>query len=55
LKHFGLMLLFAATVAIVFGVVGREGVDDRWKYGLKVFGEFVGVGLVLAWLMYFSF
>jgi hypothetical protein len=52
LKHFLFMLLFAALVAVVFGVVGREGAQHRLRYGLKVFAEFLGVGLALAWLLY---
>ena len=51
--HFILMILFAALVALVFGVVGREGEQGRVRYGLKIFLEFVGVGFVLAWLLYF--
>lgn len=52
MKHFLLMLLFAAIVAVVFGVTGREGVRDRLRYGAKIFIEFVGVGFALAWLLY---
>jgi len=51
-RHFLVMLLFAALVAVVFGVVGRERARSRALYGLKVFAEFVGVGLALAWLLY---
>ena len=51
--HFTLMVLFALLVATVFGVVGREGEKGRLHYGLKIFLEFVGVGFVLAWLLYF--
>ncbi|HEX8560523.1 MAG TPA: hypothetical protein VF668_20680 [Pyrinomonadaceae bacterium] len=51
--HFTLMILFALLVAVVFGVVGREGEQGRFRYGFKIFLEFVGVGFVLAWLLYF--
>ena len=47
------MMLFAALVAIVFGIVGRETPQGRALYGLKIFVEFVGIGLALAWLLYF--
>ena len=47
------MVLFAALVSIVFGVVGRETPRGRLVYGLKIFAEFVGVGMALAWLLYF--
>jgi hypothetical protein len=46
------MLLTAAAVAVVFGCIGRETKRERLLYGLKIFGEFVGVGLALAWLLY---
>jgi hypothetical protein len=47
------MIMFALLVAVVFGVVGREGEQGRLRYGLKIFLEFVGVGFALAWLLYF--
>ena len=51
--HFLVMLLFAGIVALVFGVVARDGLRERVIYGLKVFAEFMGIGLALAWLLYF--
>jgi len=52
MSHFLLMLTFAGFVAVVFGGIGREGVRQRLRYGLKVFLEFVVVGLALAWVLY---
>ena len=52
MTHFALMILFASLVAVVFGVVGREGEHGRVRYGFKVFLEFLGVGFALAWLLY---
>ena len=46
------MLLFAALVSVVFGVVGRPSARQRLTYGWKIFAEFVGVGLLLAWVLY---
>jgi hypothetical protein len=46
------MVLFAALVAVVFGIVGREKPFERFTYGAKIFAEFVGIGLVLAWILY---
>jgi hypothetical protein len=45
--------MFAAIVSIVFGSVARDTLRDRFFYGLKIFGEFMGIGLALAWLLYF--
>jgi hypothetical protein len=53
LKHLLVMILFAALVAMVFGVVARNSLRERWLYGLKIFAEFIGIGLALAWLLYF--
>lgn len=52
MTHFLMMTAFAALVAIVFGVVGKETTRARLIYGLKVFAEFMGIGLVLAWVLY---
>ncbi len=53
MRHVLVMMLFAALVAVVFGVVGRDTLGGRARYGLKIFAEFMGVGLALAWLLYF--
>lgn len=53
MTHLLLMMLFAALVALVFGVVARDTLRERMLYGLKVFAEFVLIGLALAWLLYY--
>jgi len=52
-KHFLWMAVFAALTAVVFGAVAKGTNRDRMIYGLKVFGEFMLIGLALAWLLYF--
>ena len=47
------MALFAALAAIVFGAMAKDTTRDRLIYGLKVFGEFMVIGLVLSWILYF--
>jgi hypothetical protein len=47
------MILFASIVAVVFGVIARDTKRERVLYGVKVFAEFIGIGLALAWLLYF--
>jgi hypothetical protein len=51
-NHFLIMVLFAIFVAITFGIVGREKASERLTYGTKIFFEFIGIGLVLAWVLY---
>ncbi|MGA2985741.1 MAG: hypothetical protein ABSG32_18175 [Terriglobia bacterium] len=50
--HFPAMLLFSFLVSVVFGVLGKNTPREQLLYGAKVFGAFVGVALVLGWIMY---
>lgn len=47
------MALFAALAAIVFGAMTKDDTRERVIYGLKVFAEFIMIGLVLSWILYF--
>lgn len=47
------MTLFAVLAAVVFGTVAKDSHRDRVVYGLKVFAEFMVIGLVLGWILYF--
>ena len=47
------MTLFAILSAVVFGAVVKDTTRERLHYGLKVFAEFMIIGLVLAWILYF--
>jgi hypothetical protein len=51
-SHFGLLLVFAFFVSLVFSVIGRDRPREQLMLGLRFFGAFVGAGLVLGWLMY---
>lgn len=55
MSHFTAMVLFSALVGLVFGALSSEFSDTvgRIKYGLKVFGAFVGIGYGIAWVLYF--
>jgi hypothetical protein len=47
------MCLFAVLAAVVFGAMAKDTPRERCLYGLKVFAEFVVIGLALGWLLYF--
>jgi len=47
------MTLFAALAAIVFGAMAKDTTRERWLYGAKVLAEFMAIGLVLSWILYF--
>jgi len=53
MRHFLVMTAFAAVAAVVFGAVAKDSNRERFIYGLKVFAEFMVIGLVLAWILYF--
>jgi hypothetical protein len=53
LRHFLVMTFFALIAALVFGTVAKDSNADRLKYGIKVFAEFMVIGLALSWVLYF--
>jgi hypothetical protein len=53
MRHFLVMTAFAVLAAVVFGTVAKDSRNERLKYGVKVFLEFLIIGLALAWLLYF--
>ena len=53
MRHFLVMAIFAALASIVFGAMAKDTPYERWLYGLKVFAEFMVIGLVLSWVLYF--
>lgn len=53
MRHFMVMTAFAFIASAVFGTVARDTSRDRLIYGLKIFAEFMVIGLALSWLLYF--
>ena len=51
-SHFPAMVLFSLIVSVVFGVLSKNTPRERFVYGAQVFGAFVGIALVLGWIMY---
>lgn len=47
------MTIFAAFAAVVFGTVAKDTTKDRFLYGLKIFAQFMIIGLLLGWILYF--
>lgn len=52
MRHFLLLASFAALVGVAFGAIGRESARESVLYGLKIFAEFIAIGLALAWILY---
>ena len=53
MRHFLVMTAFAVVAAVVFGTVAKDTTHDRVAYGLKVFLEFMAIGMLLSWILYF--
>ena len=51
-SHFGLLVLFATFVSLVFAVLMRDDPREQVRFGLKLLGGFVGAAFVVGWLMY---
>lgn len=51
--HFFYLTAFAAIVSTAFGALSTGTSRERMFYGLKTFGQFMVVSLVLAWILYF--
>ncbi len=52
IPHLPALLLFSFLVSVVFGVLSKDTPRERLIYGAKVFGYFVGIALLLGWIMY---
>lgn len=53
MRHFLVMCAFALLAGVVFGSVAKDNYRERVLYGAKVFAEFVLIGLILSWILYF--
>lgn len=50
--HFGLLVLFAFFVSLVFAVLLRDTPADQARFGAVLFGGFVLGAVLLGWVMY---
>ncbi len=47
------MAVFASLTAVVFGVIAKGNSRERLIYGLKVFAQFMLIGMAVGWALYF--
>ena len=52
ISHFLLLLLFAALVSAVFATLARDRPGAQLRTGVWMFAGFVGVALLLGWVIY---
>lgn len=53
MSHFLYLVGFALFVSVVFGAMASGTVRERTIYGAKTFAQFVGISLLIAWVLYF--
>jgi hypothetical protein len=51
-SHFGLLVLFAAFVSLVFALLSKDEPREQLRFGGKLFAAFIGAALAIGWLMY---
>ena len=51
-SHFAAVLLFALFASTVFGITQRDTPQKMIRYGIYCFVLFVGLAIVLSWLMF---
>ena len=52
--HVLMMSLYAAVAAVVLAAVDPKSDTTRQRmvHGLKIFGSFLGIGLLLSWVLF---
>ncbi|HXG65258.1 MAG TPA: hypothetical protein VNO70_09125 [Blastocatellia bacterium] len=52
--HVLMMALYAAITAVVLAAIEpkTDTTRDRVMHGLKIFGYFMGIGLLLSWILF---
>ncbi|HET9179609.1 MAG TPA: hypothetical protein VFQ24_14725 [Terriglobia bacterium] len=51
LSHFEALVLFSFLVSVVFAILSKQTLREQVIYGAKVFVAFVGIALLLGWIM----
>ncbi len=52
LSHFTALFIFALIVSVVFALINKTMPREQLRYGVFVFLSFVGVAVVVSWLMF---
>lgn len=52
ISHFSALCLFSLLVSVAFAALGLGSIRERVIYGAKAFAAFVGIAILLGWLMF---
>jgi hypothetical protein len=50
-SHFGLMIVFAFFVSVVFATIAKDTPREQLTLGAKMLGTFIGAAVVLGWVL----
>jgi hypothetical protein len=50
-SHFGLMLLFAFFVSLIFATIAKDHPREQATLGAQMFATFIAAAIVLGWVM----
>jgi hypothetical protein len=50
-SHFGLMIVFAFLVSVVFATIAKDTPREQVTLGAKMLGTFIGAAIVLGWVL----
>jgi hypothetical protein len=50
-SHFGLMLLFAFFVSVIFATITKDTPREQATLGAKMFATFIAAAMVLGWVL----
>ena len=46
------MIVFSLFVSFVFAVLTRDDPKEQVVFGARLFGGFIGAGILIGWLLY---
>lgn len=52
LSHFTAIFVFALIVSVVFALINKSEPREQLRYGAFVFLSFLGVAIVVGWIMF---
>jgi hypothetical protein len=50
-SHFGLMIVFAFFISVVFATIAKDTPKEQLTLGAKLLGTFIGAAIVLGWVL----
>ena len=54
-SHLGIMVLLAACLSTVFGVLLRDDPAQQWRLSSRIFLALIAGAYLLGWAMYLAF